>query len=103
MIEIGAHRMSVPLYTQDQHCLDASVSNHTRGSILIGLCYNTRRRSLVVQVKRCAGLIVMDNNGFSDPFVKLYVPLLIVSKIILFNICSYDIEQKFFFILFAAN
>lgn len=75
MIEAGAHRMSVPLCTQDQHCLDANASNHTRGSILVGLCYNTRRRSLVVQVKRCSGLIVMDNNGFSDPFVKLYVSI----------------------------
>lgn len=63
--------MSVPLCAQDQHCLDASSLNHTRGSILIALSYNTRRRALVVQVKRCVNLIIMDNNGFSDPFVKL--------------------------------
>ncbi|XP_048521995.1 double C2-like domain-containing protein beta [Dendroctonus ponderosae] len=43
----------------------------SRGQILISLCYSTKRRSLLVVVRRCANLLPMDNNGFSDPFVKL--------------------------------
>ncbi|XP_031635109.1 rabphilin-3A [Contarinia nasturtii] len=64
-------RMSLPLCIQDQFCLEASQINHNRGSILIALCYNTKKRALAVQIKRCSQLLAMDNNGFSDPFVKL--------------------------------
>lgn len=71
MSEAGSHRMSFPLCIQDKFCVEASSLNHTRGSILIALCYNTKRRSLAVQVKRCIALLPMDNNGFSDPFVKM--------------------------------
>ncbi|XP_021918829.1 rabphilin-1 isoform X2 [Zootermopsis nevadensis] len=41
------------------------------GQILVTLCYSTRRRALVVGIVRCINLQPMDNNGFSDPFVKL--------------------------------
>lgn len=71
----GAHRMSVPLCSEDQYCIEASSAGHAYGSILLGLSYNTKKRSLVVQIKRCANLMAKDNNGFSDPFVKLQVPL----------------------------
>lgn len=64
--------MSIPLEAEDKHSVEAALSGPwPHGQILISLCYNTRRRALMVQVKRCSNLMAKDSNGFSDPFVKL--------------------------------
>ncbi|XP_015174553.1 PREDICTED: uncharacterized protein LOC107065408 isoform X1 [Polistes dominula] len=42
-----------------------------RGQIQLTLSYCTRRRALLVIIHQAMNLLPMDNNGFSDPFVKL--------------------------------
>ncbi|XP_055327613.1 rabphilin-3A-like isoform X2 [Paramacrobiotus metropolitanus] len=44
-----------------------------RGRILIRLMYSVKRQALVVGIVRCAGLPAMDRDGFSDPYVKIYL------------------------------
>ncbi|XP_045770330.1 rabphilin-3A [Maniola jurtina] len=41
--------------------------------LLLALCYSTKRRALVVTICRGAELPSQDSNGYSDPFVKLYL------------------------------
>lgn len=66
------YRISVPLGVEDQYSNEAELSQSwPNGKMLISLCYNTKRRALVVNVKQCINLLPMDNNGSSDPFVKL--------------------------------
>ncbi|TPP58460.1 Rabphilin-3A [Fasciola gigantica] len=45
----------------------------TRGKIQLGLRYLEEKRQLCVEVIRCSDLAPMDQNGLSDPFVKLYL------------------------------
>ena len=64
--------MTIPLGAEDQYSIEASTSGPwPRGHIFISLSYNTKKRALVVMVKRCTDLLPMDSNGSSDPFVKL--------------------------------
>ncbi|XP_071790720.1 rabphilin-3A-like isoform X4 [Asterias amurensis] len=44
-----------------------------RGKILTTLKYVKSKQQLVVGIVRCAGLAAMDNNGYSDPYVKVYL------------------------------
>ncbi|XP_050408654.1 rabphilin-3A isoform X2 [Patella vulgata] len=44
-----------------------------RGKILLSLRYATSRQSLIVRIIRCAELASMDSNGYSDPYVKVYL------------------------------
>ncbi|XP_074635680.1 rabphilin-3A-like [Acropora palmata] len=43
------------------------------GRIQISLRYKSQENQLVVGIIRCAGLAAMDSNGYSDPFVKVYL------------------------------
>lgn len=63
--------MTIPLGAEDHHCVNAASGPWTSGSILLALSYNTKKRSLVVQIKKCINLLAKDSNGFSDPFVKM--------------------------------
>nr|CDS33201.2 synaptotagmin [Hymenolepis microstoma] len=49
------------------------LANPTRGKIQIALRYIDESKQLSVEVLRCAELAPMDHNGYSDPFVKLYL------------------------------
>ncbi|CAI9715995.1 double C2-like domain-containing protein beta isoform X1 [Octopus vulgaris] len=44
-----------------------------RGKILLSLCYKPSEQLLSIGVVRCANLAAMDSNGYSDPFVKIYL------------------------------
>ncbi|XP_022085712.1 double C2-like domain-containing protein beta isoform X2 [Acanthaster planci] len=44
-----------------------------RGKILVSLKYLKERQQLLVGILRCAGLAAMDANGYSDPYVKVYL------------------------------
>ncbi|XP_062446328.1 rabphilin-3A [Rhea pennata] len=44
-----------------------------RGKILVSLMYSTQQGGLVVGIVRCVHLAAMDANGYSDPFVKLWL------------------------------
>ncbi|XP_049992719.1 double C2-like domain-containing protein gamma isoform X2 [Alexandromys fortis] len=53
--------------------MEAEVSGEERGRILLSLCYSSQRGGLLVGVLRCAHLAPMDANGYSDPFVRLFL------------------------------
>ncbi|NWU41830.1 DOC2B protein, partial [Hylia prasina] len=44
-----------------------------RGRILISLKYVSQKQGLQVGILRCAHLAAMDANGYSDPYVKIYL------------------------------
>ncbi|XP_039696609.1 double C2-like domain-containing protein gamma isoform X1 [Pteropus medius] len=53
--------------------VEAEVAGEERGRILLSLCYSSQRGGLLVGVLRCAHLAPMDANGYSDPFVRLFL------------------------------
>lgn len=62
------------LYLQCVHVqMNGGEDSEERGRILVSLMYNSQQSRLVVGVVRCAHLAAMDSNGYSDPFVKVYV------------------------------
>ncbi|XP_069327850.1 double C2-like domain-containing protein gamma isoform X2 [Eulemur rufifrons] len=52
---------------------EVEVAGEERGRILLSLCYSSQRGGLLVGVLRCAHLAPMDANGYSDPFVRLFL------------------------------
>ncbi|XP_063820424.1 rabphilin-3A [Pseudophryne corroboree] len=44
-----------------------------RGKVLVSLMYSTQQGGLIVGIVRCVHLAAMDANGYSDPFVKLWL------------------------------
>ncbi|KAF5928728.1 hypothetical protein HPG69_016729 [Diceros bicornis minor] len=53
--------------------VEAEAAGEERGRILLSLCYSSQRGGLLVGVLRCAHLAPMDANGYSDPFVRLFL------------------------------
>lgn len=51
----------------------AEAAGEEHGRILLSLCYSSQRGGLLVGVLRCAHLAPMDANGYSDPFVRLFL------------------------------
>lgn len=68
--------------------LNEGEDSEERGRILVSLLYNSQQGRLIVGVVRCAHLAAMDSNGYSDPFVKVYVPNLNVVKEIVSHVCT---------------
>ncbi|XP_040606229.1 double C2-like domain-containing protein gamma isoform X1 [Mesocricetus auratus] len=57
----------------EEEGMEAETSGEERGRILLSLCYSSQRGGLLVGVLRCAHLAPMDANGYSDPFVRLFL------------------------------
>ncbi|KAM9220202.1 LOW QUALITY PROTEIN: double C2-like domain-containing protein gamma [Dugong dugon] len=52
---------------------ETEAAGEERGRILLSLCYSSQWGGLLVGVLRCAHLAPMDANGYSDPFVCLFL------------------------------
>ncbi|KAL3856404.1 hypothetical protein ACJMK2_011169, partial [Sinanodonta woodiana] len=63
---------NVYLESQVEEQEDDLLSND-RGKVLLSLKYNSNKQALTVGIVRCAGLAAMDTNGYSDPYVKIYL------------------------------
>ncbi|XP_065273858.1 rabphilin-3A [Emys orbicularis] len=59
------------LYEEEQ--VDRGGDVEERGKILVSLMYSTQQGGLIVGIVRCVHLAAMDANGYSDPFVKLWL------------------------------
>ncbi|RXM95695.1 Rabphilin-3A [Acipenser ruthenus] len=52
---------------------DHSGEVEERGRVLVSLMYSTQLGRLIVGIVRCVHLAAMDANGYSDPFVKIWL------------------------------
>ncbi|XDB66129.1 hypothetical protein AB1E18_019439 [Capra hircus] len=53
--------------------VEVEPASEERGRVLLSLCYGSQRGGLLVGVLRCAHLAPMDANGYSDPYVRLFL------------------------------
>ncbi|XP_070930259.1 double C2-like domain-containing protein gamma isoform X1 [Macaca nemestrina] len=53
--------------------VETEVAWEEHGRVLLSLCYSSQRGGLLVGVLRCVHLAPMDANGYSDPFVRLFL------------------------------
>uniref|UniRef100_A0A2I3T121 Double C2 domain gamma n=1 Tax=Pan troglodytes TaxID=9598 RepID=A0A2I3T121_PANTR len=53
--------------------VETEVAWEEHGRVLLSLCYSSQWAGLLVGVLRCAHLAPMDANGYSDPFVRLFL------------------------------
>nr|XP_034789060.1 double C2-like domain-containing protein gamma isoform X1 [Pan paniscus] len=53
--------------------VETEVAWEEHGRVLLSLCYSSQWAGLLVGVLRCAHLATMDANGYSDPFVRLFL------------------------------
>ncbi|XP_026153370.1 rabphilin-3A [Mastacembelus armatus] len=67
---VGGSVRGMALYEDD---LNEGEDSEERGRILVSLMYNSQQGRLIVGVVRCAHLAAMDSNGYSDPFVKVFL------------------------------
>ncbi|KAL5017555.1 hypothetical protein ScPMuIL_007144 [Solemya velum] len=63
------------VYLEKQSPLEKNddLLSNDRGKLLLNLRYSTSKQALIVGIVRCAALASMDTNGYSDPYVKLYL------------------------------
>uniref|UniRef100_A0A674AJQ6 Rabphilin-3A-like n=1 Tax=Salmo trutta TaxID=8032 RepID=A0A674AJQ6_SALTR len=66
----GGSARGMALYEEEVRLEDEA---EERGRILVSLTYSTQQGRLIVGVVRCAHLAAMDSNGYSDPFVKIFL------------------------------
>ncbi|NWI51997.1 RP3A protein, partial [Calyptomena viridis] len=63
----------VPISGRSLLQVDRGGDVEERGKILVSLMYSTQQGGLIVGIVRCVHLAAMDANGYSDPFVKLWL------------------------------
>ncbi|NXC39265.1 RP3A protein, partial [Penelope pileata] len=66
-------RPHVPISGRFFSQVDRGGDVEERGKILVSLMYSTQQGGLIVGIVRCVHLAAMDANGYSDPFVKLWL------------------------------
>ncbi|XP_062290510.1 rabphilin-3A [Scomber scombrus] len=67
---VGGSARGMALYEDD---VNEAEDSEERGRILVSLMYSSQQGRLIVGVVRCAHLAAMDSNGYSDPFVKVFL------------------------------